>query len=89
MKLNVDQTDQKNASLTRISGATSIDYREFARSLIMSRGLESTSARAAEIVLDAAIRPGEARTVVWGEPDLDEGLWKIPTASKCQRKGNI
>lgn len=89
MRTSVEITGQENASLTRIPDATLIDYREFARSLITSRGLESTSVRAAEVVLDAAIRPGEARTVVWGEPDLDEGLWKIPTGSKCQRKGSI
>jgi hypothetical protein len=89
MRINVELTDQKNARLSRIPDATSIDYREFARSLMVSRGLELTSVRSVEVVLDAAIRPGEARTVVWGEPDLDEGLWKIPKGSKCQRKGSI
>lgn len=42
------------------------------------RGLDTVSARALEFTILTAARTGEATGAVWGEFDLDAGVWTVP-----------
>lgn len=41
------------------------------------------------LVLFTACRPGMARLAIWGEFDLDDGLWTIPAERMKMRRGHV
>lgn len=55
-------------------------YRDVPAFVERLRRLEALSARALEFLILTAARSGEVLEAIWGEFDLDAGLWTVPAA---------
>lgn len=84
---NLEYFLPRHSANVQSTPAPSIDYRELPRFFRVSWDLDSTSARALEVMVLTAARPEEVRTATWREFDLDRRIWTIPAGKiKHQRK---
>jgi integrase len=56
---------------------------------LRARQGDSLTALMIEFIALSACRSGEARNAVWGEIDLDRGLWTIPKERMKARRGHV
>ncbi|MBY0568169.1 MAG: tyrosine-type recombinase/integrase [Hyphomonadaceae bacterium] len=65
-------------------------YKEAPAFLEQLRQRRGLGARALEFAILTAVRTSEAREAIWGEIDLDEGVWTVPPArTKTGRENRV
>lgn len=78
-KGNLDQALPKPSKVNQRTSHKSLPYEEINSFISKLRTIEGFSALCLEFLILTASRPNEVRGATWGEIDIDNRLWKIPS----------
>lgn len=79
-KGHIDNLLPKPRKVTKIVHRPALNYQETGAFMAKLRGVESIAAKALELQILTATRPGEAVGATWDEIDLTKNIWTIPAA---------
>lgn len=83
---HLDKLLAKPEKLKRVKHRAALPFNEIGAYMAGLRGKGGTGARALELQILTACRPGEVAAAQWEEIDLDAALWTIPAARMKARR---
>lgn len=75
---HLDQLLPKRSKVQKVEHRPALPYAETATFMVELRARQGLAARALELQILTATRPGEAAGAMWDEFDLDAAIWTIP-----------
>ena len=75
---HLDQLLPKRSKVQKVEHRPALPYADTAAFMVKLRQRQGLAARALELQILTACRPGEAAGAQWGEFDMDAAIWTIP-----------